>query len=87
MADTKTNAGLSATGVGTVDCARDNTELLTVVTDPAKFEAYMAIVQCVSFETAVSDIDVTPFHLGCRPRAACPFRSWTNIQWRQPYQR
>ena len=38
MADTKANQGLSATGVGTIDCARHNMKLPTGVGDLQKGE-------------------------------------------------
>ncbi|KIK74265.1 hypothetical protein PAXRUDRAFT_29183 [Paxillus rubicundulus Ve08.2h10] len=41
MADTKSNKGLSATGVGTVDCARHNMKLPSGVGDLQKGERYM----------------------------------------------
>ncbi|KAG1823160.1 hypothetical protein DFJ58DRAFT_720087 [Suillus subalutaceus] len=41
MADTKSNRGLEATGLGTINCARHNMKLLTAVGDLQKREKYM----------------------------------------------
>ncbi|KIJ09682.1 hypothetical protein PAXINDRAFT_17231 [Paxillus involutus ATCC 200175] len=41
MADTKSNHGLAATGVGTIDCARHNMKLATGVGDLQKGEKYL----------------------------------------------
>jgi hypothetical protein len=41
MADTKSNQGLAATGLGTVDCARHNMKLPNGVGDLLKGERYI----------------------------------------------
>ncbi|KAG2151533.1 hypothetical protein DEU56DRAFT_869093 [Suillus clintonianus] len=41
MADTKSNRGLAATGLGTIDCARHNMKLPTAVGDLQKGEKYI----------------------------------------------